>query len=178
MNCVRFCQADSTFQKAVELAERILREEGVSMEWMTCARTGPEAASLNKCLSGVGRPALAVWILPKATPGHPVPRTAMGMALPGNPGEFGKHAYVYYDRVLRAADCGNCDARRILGHAIAHEIGHLLGNKHSTSGIMRVDWDRRALVEMSRGHVLFSPEEGPRMRANVAARVLPLRVAR
>lgn len=168
----------STLRKAVELAKRILREAGASTEWMMCPGTEPGGVSLRRCLSGVGRPDLAVWILPRVAPGHPVPRTAIGMALPGNPGELGKIAYVYFDRVLRAVEISSGDEIRILGHAIAHEIGHLLGNEHATSGIMRGDWTRGALVDMSRGHVLFSPEEARRMQANVAARVLQLHASR
>jgi Putative peptidase family len=168
----------STLRKAVGLAKEILRNAGVSTELVSCSSRESEGVSMRQCLSGIGLADLGVWILPKAAPGHPVPRTAMGMALPGNSGEFGTTAYVYYDRVLRAAEFSNGDALRILGHAIAHEIGHLLGSQHSHSGIMRADWTRGALMDMSRGHVLFSPDEARRMEANVAARVLLLRAAR
>jgi Putative peptidase family len=61
---------------------------------------------------------------------------------------------------------------------MAHEIGHLLGNQHSTSGIMRGDWTLRALMDISRGYLLFNPKEGRRMQVNAAARVRPWRAAK
>jgi hypothetical protein len=56
---------------------------------------------------------------------------------------------------------------QILGHAVAHEIGHLLmgTNSHSPHGLMREGWKVNDLREMSQRHLLFSKEEVERMRA-------------
>jgi hypothetical protein len=48
----------------------------------------------------------------------------------------------------------------ILGHAMAHELGHLLlgTNSHSSDGLMRAQWNRGDLAEAARGNLLFSAQ--------------------
>jgi hypothetical protein len=55
----------------------------------------------------------------------------------------------------------------ILGHAMAHELGHLLlgMNSHSRDGLMRAQWNRGDLAEAVRGNLLFSAQESTRMRS-------------
>ena len=59
---------------------------------------------------------------------------------------------------------------QILGHAMAHEIGHLVMgvNSHSTSGLMRAGWKANELRAMAERHLLFSKQEGERMRIRIA----------
>ncbi len=168
----------SAFKKAVALAREILGKAGLPMQWITCSASVSDGVSTYPCLKEIGTPDLVVRVLPKAVSGNPVPALSMGIA--ANDGGIGGHAYVYYDRVLRAGTFNNCDAYRVLGHAIAHEIGHLLGSAHSTSGIMGADWNRRTLadIRMDRGYLRFSPDQALRMRANVAARLLELQASR
>ena len=61
---------------------------------------------------------------------------------------------------------------RILGHLMAHELGHLmLGvGSHSARGIMHVPWHIEELEIISQGLMLFEPSEGKRMRTNIRAR--------
>jgi hypothetical protein len=160
----------SALMKAAEIAQEVLRGGGVSTEWATCLM--PEAGvSPGTCPPSKGPPDLVVWILPKAARSHPVSGKAMGMAVPGKPGELGRHAYVYHDRIIDAAAIRNFDAVRIMGYVIAHEIGHLLGNRHSVSGIMRTDWTKDDVADMSRGLIRFSLDEAQRMQENIAARL-------
>ncbi|PYY15245.1 MAG: hypothetical protein DMG60_18205 [Acidobacteria bacterium] len=59
----------------------------------------------------------------------------------------------------------------VLGHVIAHEIGHLLLglNSHSTSGIMRGLWEEEELKAVERGRLLFTSQQSRLMRQKLIA---------
>jgi hypothetical protein len=61
---------------------------------------------------------------------------------------------------------------QVLGHVIAHEIGHLLLNfeSHSATGIMRGDWDLSDLQSVASGYLLFTANQAEVIRAEVARR--------
>jgi predicted SprT family Zn-dependent metalloprotease len=60
---------------------------------------------------------------------------------------------------------------RILGHVMAHEMGHLLlpANSHSQSGVMHADWDSEQLLRMVKGLLQFTPEQGELIRSHVSS---------
>ena len=53
------------------------------------------------------------------------------------------------------------DAGLILGHVIAHEIGHLLlpYNSHARTGLMRGGWDTQQAMRAATGALTFTPKE-------------------
>jgi hypothetical protein len=61
---------------------------------------------------------------------------------------------------------------QILGHVMAHEVGHLLLNQqvHSAHGIMRGDWNIADFRDMTGGMLLFTPEQAESLRADVHRR--------
>jgi hypothetical protein len=84
-----------------------------------------------------------------------------------------RHVDVFYQRAAELAREGELELGTVLGHAIAHEIGHLLlgSNAHGPRGLMRAKWGPRDLQGASKGYLLFGQKEAELIRANVAARL-------
>jgi hypothetical protein len=61
---------------------------------------------------------------------------------------------------------------QVLGHVIAHEVGHLLLNQqvHSPQGIMRGEWSFVDFRDMTSGMLLFTPQQAEFLRADVRRR--------
>jgi hypothetical protein len=61
---------------------------------------------------------------------------------------------------------------QLLGHVIAHEVGHLLLNRqgHSPSGIMRGEWAFADFRDMVSGMLLFTSQQAQFMRGEVVRR--------
>jgi len=71
-------------------------------------------------------------------------------------------------RIETLAADGDASLPDILGHAMAHEIGHLLlGPSHSPAGIMRAEWTRKDLESAARNELSFTPQQMELLRASV-----------
>ncbi len=74
-------------------------------------------------------------------------------------------AGVYYPGVAQIAASLQVTEGEVLGAALAHEIGHLLGADHSPTGIMRSRFNRQCIVDLSQGGLLFSKSQATHIRA-------------
>jgi hypothetical protein len=81
---------------------------------------------------------------------------ALGVALPLE----GTHAWVFYDRVLRASPDDTYLAA-LLAHVMAHEIAHLLQGiiRHSESGILKARWSGTDCARMASFPLMFTRED-------------------
>jgi hypothetical protein len=82
---------------------------------------------------------------------------------------IGPKAYVFFHRVQEISSKKDFPAWAILGHAIAHELGHVLlgpGN-HTSSGLMIASLKRTDLPMMLQGYLVFSPEQAARVQAHL-----------
>src|SRR3974377_268085 len=88
----------------------------------------------------------------------------------------GSRVEAFYWKMLSAHGNGptapQVSKAQILGHAIAHEVGHLLLNLevHSERGIMRGEWGRAEMWDAAYGMLLFTPEQAELLRADVRRR--------
>ena len=84
----------------------------------------------------------------------------------------GCYADLFYERAEVLHESSHVSLASILGHGVAHEIGHLLlgTNSHAASGIMRARWQTSELASARKGTLLFSDVESRQMRNKLTAR--------
>jgi hypothetical protein len=75
-------------------------------------------------------------------------------------------AVIPYSRVQELARSGSAAVGLVLGHVVAHELGHLLLQRatHSAAGLMRATLDLRLAQQ---GRLLFTSAEGQAIRAAI-----------
>jgi hypothetical protein len=157
-----------TLVQAEKTATGIFKKTGVESRWIEPATGG------SFPLSHIQLKILPSVMSIRAGLPDKFPDNAMGLA-PGS-GPDRQSVYVFYDQVEalareHIADT-HADAAQILGHAIAHEIGHLLLNvqTHSAAGIMRGVWNFWDLQNVSYGYLLFTPRQAKAIREEVGKR--------
>ena len=157
---------------AREHAEAVFQEAGLNIVWTDCwVGDRHEAASAApRCQEPVAGD--IVLRLQKTKETDPSTFISMGFSLVGTAGAAPFLATVYVDRAESVARGAGVDARRVLGLAIAHEIGHVLLNSssHAPSGLMRADWSRIELrrKDPAAWHLLDS--EAAQVRATALER--------
>jgi hypothetical protein len=147
-------------------AEAILQQAGVNIVWADCwVGDRQPAAAPARCHEPVGGD--IVLRLQKTREAVRSKFVSMGFSLVGIAGAAPFLATVYADRVESVARGAGIDARRVLGLAISHEIGHVLlnNNAHAPSGLMRADWSRNELRRKDAAAWQFLDTEAAHLRA-------------
>jgi hypothetical protein len=134
-----------TLREAEELAIGIFRKAGVESRWVEGALSPEHQQENSPSRRLLGPTDIQLDLLPLLMAGRlGLPNNVMGLA-PGT-GPDRRLVYVSYSSVealARRQSRAHVSTAQILGHGMAHEIGHLLLNQqsHSSTGIMRGDWD-------------------------------------
>jgi len=160
-------------------AQRIFHEAGVETEWLLCLPARAEGQEDAGCHGPQGPTYLNVGIMPPSMErDFQVPDSAQGVAIPALDGHPASYAYVLYGRVEDLVKRAKCSGDTVLGHVMAHEVGHLLlGRGHAPRGLMGANWDRQVLLEAARGGLKFSGEQATRLQAEAGARNRGIEVA-
>jgi hypothetical protein len=155
-------------------ATRIYRQVGVEALWLACPLTQAELQNYPACQKASGLNDFVLRILPQTMVERlSFGNSTLGFALPCPPHEPGCVANLFSNRVDGLTQVGKVSRALILGHAAAHELGHLLlgTNSHSSTGLMGVHWSRKVLQSASLGHLLFTFEQAGVIRAEVFRRI-------
>jgi hypothetical protein len=174
--------APKTLAEAEEVATGIFRQAGVEARWADrglIAESGQENSADHPARTLAD---IQLNIFSRVMSDRDgAPYNVMGLA-PGS-GADRKIVYIFernvearFWRLLGAQGSARLSPQvskpQILGHAIAHEIGHLLLNQqvHSAHGIMRGEWGIADFRDMISGMLLFSPQQAEFLRADVRRR--------
>ena len=149
-------------------AAYILGKAGVSLTWQDCS-AGSAGWQSGLCASVLGANDFWLHVAPWK------PAAAVGemlgfTALSRDPGADDSVAGVYYPAVRTVAGSFGVEESEILGPALAHEIGHLLGVGHSPMGVMCSQFGRSHIVQASAGGLLFSAPQASQIRTEIARR--------
>jgi hypothetical protein len=171
-----------TLAEAEKVAARIFEKAGVETRWVEVqcssgAKPGAQNERTSVSLSYIQLDILTGEMFNRLGPADSV----MGLALGAGPNR--KYVYVSYSRAdalfleeLKAQGRGIsrplASKGQILGHVLAHEMGHILLNtaNHSPSGIMRGVWDVNTWNDAFSGKMLFSTEQAQILQAEVLRR--------
>ena len=134
-------------------ANRIFRDAGIGIEWLDCEIAG-KPLNLAECSQPAGPARLMLQLVPGENKRN---RKATGVAM--IQGEASVFACLYPERVNALARDAGWHFGDLLGHAAAHEIGHLLlrSSRHAPAGIMRATWETEDLRKLTHAGLTFLP---------------------
>lgn len=155
-----------TIERAESEAGRILLYVGVEVIWLNCPQDTLREASLGRCTEASFPLHLHLRIV-RVSRG--LNASTVGISFSAEDGQ-GCYADLFYQPIQQLKEETHVSASVILGHAMAHELGHLLlgTNSHSPSGLMRAHWTREDLTNASKGNLQFSREQSLRIMSRVA----------
>ena len=169
-----YAQAPSaTLDEAEAVAARIFERAGIESLWQEHRAAAAGSETIADPLRTLNEVHITMHIVPRSMAVHLAPsHICLGLSVVPLGSKRGDMAYVFYHRVEELARRRSLSAADSLGHAMAHEIGHLLlgTDSHSPSGLMHARWDRSDMLRAATGWLIFSDDESERLRADVHAR--------
>jgi hypothetical protein len=160
-------QAD-TLDRATGEVSRIFAQQDVSINWTAGPPEAEEVHTTDQSAPAAfrdahGRPFLVVRVGRGLA--FKVPNGVLGISRPH--AQFGISATIFQERIETLCRKAGRDFALLLGHAIAHEIGHVMlaSDAHSAYGIMRAQWGKSEFDLAAMGRLGFSPQQGAEIRA-------------
>jgi hypothetical protein len=151
--------SESTLRKAMETARWIFQSAGVQTHWIGC-QVSPD---INQhCALPEGDYIKAI-LRPNGT-GLQKTDEGMGLAVLVK-GEPGVLCYAFIEPAQALANLAHGSLAVVLAGILAHEVGHLMGLKHSDLGIMKSKFERSEIIYAESGRLLFDSRDAKVLRA-------------
>ena len=158
--------------QAERAAGDILSEVGTNTNWVVC-RVGETPLGDAACARPMTPLDFILNLLPRSMAQRSNSRNEVfGVAVESAEKGFGFYASVFYDNVKDCAAHKHLDLATLLGHVIAHELGHLLLGTHSHTdhGLMSASWSSKHLQTAERRALTFSSSETQLLQIAMMAR--------
>jgi hypothetical protein len=170
---------DGTLKHSLAETSRVLAAAGIETAWDVRQSTSPDgeehstdfAAPSMRIGAGYDTREFLVVRLVRGFPDSIKP-SALGFSLPGS--RHGAHVTIFYNRIERVSPLVPATVHKILGNALAHEIGHVLlgSEEHAESGVMKALWSRADYQRMAVRFLEFGECEARLMRNEVSRRAM------
>ena len=165
--------SNNELERALENSSRILAAAGVQVVWEPGEADSAEGHTMDMTAAVANRKlderGFLVVRFVRGFPASVLPG-ALGFALPS--AQSGGHVCLFSDRIETVALSVAPSAAKILGSALAHEIGHVLlgSQQHSQDGIMKAVWTRADYQYLAARQLEFQPREAGVLREEVSRR--------
>jgi len=148
---------------------QIYRALGVTLIW---SDTIDGSVRPQMSVTIVSRPLGAGLTMPDSVAIKAAASRVLGVA-PGHKERRDLAVWAFYERIEDTATLLGLDPALLLGHVIAHEMGHVLlpYDSHSQTGLMRAGWDKSQAGNAVMGNLTFNPGEAGLIRRSVARMV-------
>jgi hypothetical protein len=157
--------SNDVLARAERRATTILQAAHVRVTWL---HTAEGASSSSR--SALGRKPCPATDFSIRVVRHSLalPESIFGVSFLGQDGS-GRYSDVFYATAYRLSESGRLNLGELLGHVVAHELGHLLlgSNAHSSLGIMRPHWSAEELQSLRMGKLLFTREQSQLMKEKI-----------
>jgi hypothetical protein len=167
---VRVLEANSvdpeTLLWAEDTASDILAAAGIRLRWAKVQPTTDNESRPADCATSRWVQTIGLRFNVR-TPADDKPG-ALAAASPF--AQSGVRVTVFYDRVTRILPTQPEWSGRILGHVLAHEIGHMLlrNDTHTQKGLMKAQWTDDDFKIMREKNLSFTPPDANAIRLNLA----------
>ena len=144
-----------TLEQSRHETSRIFEKLGISLVWVEDQMPkGPRYLIVKIVSKAPGRK--------NRNPG------ALGIAAASNTNRA-TVAWLFYERIDQERKRVGVDLSLLLGHVIAHEMGHLLlsHGAHTAAGLMKAGWDMPQAALASQRKLTFAPEQAVAIRARL-----------
>ena len=146
--------------------DRLFQAAGIRISWEHLSTESPEDMGTDMTAEAFRQPNDRTYLvirLMRRIPATVLPG-ALGYSLPF--AHRGAHVVIYYDRVEALTRSLNMSASVVLGHAMAHELGHVLlgSSEHTSGGLMQACWTPATWRLASAGLMVFDRAEIKRMK--------------
>ncbi len=165
---------ETAIQKGAKTATAIFQQAGITVDWVDCTPDIHGFMAEPACQKRSRATELEVKIAPRnASTVKLLKLVAFGVAQYPDNG-FAKITSILYFKVEEAARATGRPLDIMLGHVIAHEMGHLLlgEGSHSSQGLMKARWGGKELDSAARGNLLFTDKQTARIRRSADRRLL------
>jgi hypothetical protein len=153
----------SNLTAALSQTALVFNAAGIDLVWQTGDASAPEAHLLDE--SPVKEPGrLLPVVVVRITDGGGFPAEVLGHSLPF--AQSGAHISIFCDHIRQFQARGNIAVPKLLGYALAHELGHVLmqSGKHTARGLMRFEWGAAEFQCIEQSALKFTKSEALEMR--------------